>query len=367
MMALKNLRAKKLEIPFKVNFKHALAERNKTESILVSSESSNGNIGYGEGCPRSYVTNESVDTALSFIDGYKKQILEIGTLQNLISFINRNKDAIDTNPAAWCAVEIALLDLLGKETPQSVEKLLGLPELRSEFRYTAVIGDWDITTTKVFLDKFLSMGFKDFKLKLSGDLEKDLSKIKLLKEYKQDDITLRVDANKLWDNAEQAHSYLENLDYKFSGVEEPLNNFLYIDLVELSEKLGTKIILDESFRKIEDLAKLEDKTDVFIINIRISKMGGILRSLDIAKTAAEKGFDLIIGAQVGETSILTRAALSVANTFHEKIIAQEGAFGDFLLEKDIRAPSIKFGAGGILKVSDYIEPDSYGLGLNIDE
>jgi len=74
-MKLKELSAKKIEIPFKVNFKHALANRVKTESILVIAESSNGNIGYGEGCPRSYVTNESVDTALNFIRNYKKQIL----------------------------------------------------------------------------------------------------------------------------------------------------------------------------------------------------------------------------------------------------------------------------------------------------
>ncbi|NIQ15682.1 MAG: hypothetical protein GTO02_15165, partial [Candidatus Dadabacteria bacterium] len=59
---------------------------------------------------------------------------EIGALQDLISFMDRNKDAIDTNPAAWCAVEIALLDILGKGMQQSIEKLLGLAGLRHEFR-----------------------------------------------------------------------------------------------------------------------------------------------------------------------------------------------------------------------------------------
>ena len=364
-MKLKHLSAKKLEIPFKVNFKHALANRFKTESILVSAKSSTENIGYGEGCPRSYVTNESVDTALNFIRDYKNQILGISTLQDLKSFIERNKDIIDINPAAWCAVELALLDLLGKESQQSVEKLLQLPKLRSEFKYTAIIGDWEVNTTKLFFEKFLSMGFKDFKLKLSGDLNQDLSKIKLLRQVKRGDITIRVDANKLWGNSEQAFSYLNNLEYQFFSVEEPLGKFSYRALIELSEKLGTKIILDESFRKIEDLAKLQNSIDNFILNIRISKMGGILRSLDIAKKAAEKGFDLILGAQVGETSILSRAALTIASNYYKNVIAQEGAFGDFLLDKDICIPSIKFGGDGILKVSEYIDSNSYGLGLNI--
>ena len=149
-MKLTHLLAKKLEIPFKFNFKHALADRTKTETILVTATSSNKNVGYGEGCPRTYVTNESTDTSLNFIGEHRKQISEISTLQDLQSFMDRYKKAINSNPAAWCAVEIALLDLLGKEEEQSVEDLLGLSELRNEFRYTAVIGDWDINTTKTF-------------------------------------------------------------------------------------------------------------------------------------------------------------------------------------------------------------------------
>ena len=94
-------------------------------------------------------------------------------------------------------------------------------------------------------------------------------------------------------------------------------------------------------------------------------MGGILRSLDIAKEAVEIGFDLIVGAQVGETSILTRAALTVVNTNHKKVIAQEGAFGDFLLDNDICSPPIKFGRDGILNISDHIDSKSYGFGLTI--
>jgi len=41
-------------------------------------------------------------------------------------------------------------------------------------------------------------------------------------------------------------------------------------------------------------------------------MGGILRSLAIAEQAKQIGIPIIIGAQVGETSILTRAALTLA-------------------------------------------------------
>ena len=73
---------------------------------------------------------------------------------------------------------------------------------------------------------------------------------------------------------------------------------------------------------------------------------------------------LIIGAQVGETSILSRAALLIANHYRNIIIAQEGAFGAYLLEKDISENPIVFGKDGILE-SSLINTSGYGWGLNI--
>jgi len=77
-------------------------------------------------------------------------------------------------------------------------------------------------------------------------------------------------------------------------------------------------------------------------------MGGILRSLAIAEEAKARGIPIIIGAQVGETSILTRAALTVANQYRDILLAQEGAFGTYLLEHDITDASLMFGKGGRL-------------------
>jgi hypothetical protein len=77
-------------------------------------------------------------------------------------------------------------------------------------------------------------------------------------------------------------------------------------------------------------------------------MGGLLRSLAVAQRAKEVGIPIIIGAQVGETSILTRVALTVANRYRDILLAQEGAFGTLLLERDLCEPPLMFGAAGRL-------------------
>ena len=90
-------------------------------------------------------------------------------------------------------------------------------------------------------------------------------------------------------------------------------------------------------------------------------MGGILLSLDIAEEANRLNVPIIVGAQVGETSILTRSAITVANTYGNILLAQEGAFGIHLLQKDIVRTPLMFGKGGMLSTSSLIGKQGLGL------
>ena len=55
---------------------------------------------------------------------------------------------------------------------------------------------------------------------------------------------------------------------------------------------------------------------------------------------------IVVGAQVGETSLLTRAAFTVARCARGILLAQEGAFGTLLLQADVCDPPLTFEAGG---------------------
>jgi len=137
----------------------------------------------------------------------------------------------------------------------------------------------------------------------------------------------------------------------------------FVEMEKLSKKSKINIILDESFLNHRQFGKLRSMSRSTIINLRISKMGGLIRSLIVAKLAKDKGIPIIVGAHVGETSILTRAALTVANCNRGNLIAQEGAFGVNLLEKDAVKKPLMFGAKGLLDVKKQIDPSKYGFQL----
>ena len=65
------------------------------------------------------------------------------------------------------------------------------------------------------------LGFRDFKLKLSGDLERDTRKLALL-DSADSTFRVRADANNLWADVHVAEMYLRNLGRSFVGLEEPL-------------------------------------------------------------------------------------------------------------------------------------------------
>ena len=362
-MKLNSLRLVHLEIPFRTSFKHTSAERKFTEAVIAVAHSDSV-TGYGEGCPRRYVTGEDIASCHTFLDTHRNRIVGIDNLEALQSWIVENASIINENPAAWCAIEMALLDILARETQRPIESLLGTPKLNGEFRYTAVLG---VTTPLGFdlqLDRYQHLGCTDYKLKVSGSLDDDRRNIKRLTSLIPE-CRIRLDANNLWTTADDAIQYVASLDAKIWALEEPLQAYRYSDLKVVAQRLGCQIILDESFLRREQLVHVKEDPELWIPNIRISKMGGVVRALDIAEQCRKLGLRFIVGSQVGETSLLTRAALCVAHGYRDCVLAQEGAFGTYLLEHDITDAPIMFGDRGILSVDQVSEKPGWGLRIQL--
>ena len=349
-MKITHLSMQPLEIPFNLSFQHASSSRAKTEAVIAKVQTSEGITGIGEGCPRHYVTGESVDSALEFFQAHQSEFSAITSVDRLHRWVEENRSTIDSSPSAFCAVELALLDALSKQQDQSVESLLSLQPLRGEFHYSGVLGSSNPKVFHKLLKTYLDLHITDLKVKLFGDLSIDSENIKLLGKQNQQKLRIRFDANNFWQDPDCAIEYIKNLDCPAFALEEPLQPRDYQGLHTVSSQLKMKIIVDESFTRYHDFTYIENHADIWIINLRVSKMGGIIRSLEIAETAKQLDIPIIIGAQVGETSILTRAALTVANEHRPNLLAQEGAFGTYLLERDLIEPSIMFGKSGILRI-----------------
>lgn len=358
----------------RVRFRHATADRGQTDNVIVEVVDGQGGVGYGEGCPRSYVTGETQDTALAWLSRWAPDCVsqcasqwvsggtaQGGALEALAAWMARHQTEIDHNPAAFCALELALLDLMGQRQNTPVEVLLGGQAPGVAVAYTGVLGASAPRKIGVMVAAYRAMGFTDFKVKLDGDLAADRARLAKI----PGGATLRVDANTLWHNPGDAIAHVRALKRPVWAIEEPLTPGDVAGMAEIGKALGVKIILDESVFRLDHLPPFMDEPGLWIANIRVSKVGGIVRSIALANACHDAGMGVIVGAQVGETSLLTRAALAVGQETRAPIMAREGGYGRILLLSDVVRPSLRFGFGGRLDPKRFGLGQAPGLGLSI--
>jgi L-alanine-DL-glutamate epimerase-like enolase superfamily enzyme/pimeloyl-ACP methyl ester carboxylesterase len=367
------LRLSELRVPMKMTFRHASAARKEGESVWA--EASRGGVrGYGEGCPRPYVTGETADSCRAWLGEHLAQIQAACTSpQDLRRWVDDNAVAIDRSPSMWCAVEGALLDLFAREQDLSVETLLGRPPPGGPHVYSAVLGNDEPWKTQFLIDQYLIMGLSDFKVKLSGDPAEDRMKLDsieaLAAEHGIPGVRVRLDANNLWaDSTQAAIDYLMPLKGRFFAIEEPTAPRDVAAHSRISVALGMPVILDESLCTIADLERYDGLAGEFIANLKVSRVGGVLRALRLVEALVARGWPVIVGAHVGETSVLTRAAMLVARAAGERLIAQEGAFGGRIIEREPARPSLQWGHGGMLDLAQpYAEVSHQGLKMTMPE
>lgn len=365
-MRLAGLSLHRFDVRFRTVVRHASAARDRTQSVIVSARTADGETGYGEACPREYVTGESVASVHRFFHRHRGALERSVTgLDTLLAWRDANADEIRHNPSAYGAVELALLDAIGRSERTSIEALLGLPPLDGRQRYSAVLGDNPWPVYRLQLWRYRRAGFRDFKLKLSRHPGRNRRKLDPFGGGDRD-FRVRGDANNLWPDARACIDALGPLDFPWFALEEPVAAHAFDDFRVIARALRTRIVLDESFLDRKQLPRLAADAGTWILNCRVSKLGGLTRAVEIVAEARRRGLAVIVGAHVGETSILTRAGLSLAQAAGDALVAQEGAFGTHLLRRDVVQTPIMFGDGGVIPPHCMPRAAAPGSGLAVD-
>jgi muconate cycloisomerase len=120
-------------------------------------------------------------------------------------------------------------------------------------------------------------------------------------------------------------------------------------------------MVDESLVTAQDARALIAARAADFFNVRISKCGGLARSLAIASAALAAGLGVQVGSQVGETAILSAAGRHLAAAL-PAVAFVEGSFGTLLLAEDVSVESVRFGHRGEAPILS-----GSGLGIRVVE
>ncbi|NIQ39017.1 MAG: hypothetical protein GTN81_10560 [Proteobacteria bacterium] len=351
-----------LSLPLSQPLNHHIISRTYTDNIVVRLRS-NGLDGYGEGVPRSYVTGETARSAIDFIKGTLIPPLagrDFASIEEVrVHLFDSNKSLrCQNNLSAFCAVELALLDLACKWWDCSLESVY-----RARWRqpppYSAVVPLLPPSRLEHFLSRLKQNDMRNIKLKVGARIdptvfEKTLSIL-------GPDVDLRVDVNGAW-TEQNALKNIERLGtYGVRAVEQPVAKRNLQGLKKVASQSVIPIIADESVCSFDDARRLLDMKACHAFNVRLSKCGGFSGSLAILDMAKTQGLRCQIGCQVGETGILSAAGRHVAG-WSDGLLYLEGSFGTWVLQEDIVEEDIRFGQAG------HAPPlAGKGLGVNVRE
>jgi muconate cycloisomerase len=337
-----------VRIPLRVPVVHALARRDEAVNLMVAAHDDEGRTGWGETCPRPYVTGETIDSAREEL---RRVILPAflgrgfddpdSTARSLLRFL----DGLDRNQhAAFCAAELALLDLAGQAFGISAGELLG-PVRRERIEYSGVIAAIDPDEAVTRARELADYGVRNVKVKVGPDLDENLRRLTAVRETLGADAELRIDANCAWD-LDAAVRQLEGLsDFRLAGVEQPLPATDLQGLRALTAAAIVPVVADECLATLEDARRLVDRRACDIFNVRIAKVGGLLNAGRIHRCARAAGLECQLGAQVGETGLLSAAGRHYG-TRADEVRWCEGSYDRLLLETQVTGPDITFGRGG---------------------
>ncbi len=373
MVAIAHFELFASDLPFKKSFRHAAAVRGVSDSLFLRCQLSNGVAGYGESLPRVYVTGESRDDACAMLQhGILPKLVgrRFAAMEEVLDFLHHCNGAAPTDwvapdsaqTAAWCAVDLALLDACGKAFAVAVlDRDRNIwPQHTQPLRYSGVLSsDRGLALLRSAL-KMRLFGLRSIKLKLDRDTPP--SAIARARRILGASARLRADANMCW-SLEEAMARIEELQgYGVESVEQPLAAADLGGLAALRHGCGVDIMADESLTDAASMKAIVKQRAVNAVNVRIAKCGGLIAARRRCREALQAGLKLQIGCQVGESSLLSAAQMALIASI-KKVDYIEGCFGRFLLREDPAAPSLTFRYGG----KPPPLPTGVGLGVHIDE
>jgi len=362
-MKITNLRVYRLEIPFSLAITHNLANRQESEAILVIVESDNGFTGVGEGTPRQYVTEETLPECVEAAIQMGKQLMyreweDSFGLNQLLDSVSMQSMA-QQNPSAWCAIELACLDMFAKSRQVPLWQLFADTPFNESFTYSVVLPQLSTQGVDTFLSVIKSMDIGFLKVKVST-LQEGIKYLTYIRENLGPEADIRIDANGAFSAGTAIEFVHAANSIKISSFEQPVAKENLVGFKQVTEQKTIITIADESICNMGDMEKLIHNQGCSGFNIRLSKCGGFRESLKLLNHALENDFFCQLGCHVGETGVLSAAGRHLA-ALCSKIRYMEGCYAGFLLESDICNEDVSFGHQG---KAGLIVGDGLGVTIN---
>jgi L-alanine-DL-glutamate epimerase-like enolase superfamily enzyme len=283
------------------------------DSTLVGVETACGLIGYGEVCPLGpfYLP--------AYAEGVRAGLRELGPHlmgydpRELQKLNHRMDAALKGHPYVKTGIDIACWDILGKATGLPVCALLGGRYGESVRLYRAISQQTPEEMARN-VARYRAQGYSRFQLKVGGDPDQDIQRIRQVREILQPTDRLVADANTGWTQHEAMRVVRAVRDLDIY-IEQPC--LTYEECLSVRRHTRHPFVLDENLDGMEMLLRAKADLAMDIVNLKISKLGGLTKTKQIRDLCVSMGIAMTLEDSWGG-DITTAAIAHLAHSTPEE-------------------------------------------------
>jgi L-alanine-DL-glutamate epimerase-like enolase superfamily enzyme len=315
------------------------------DATVVSVETDRGLTGWGEVCPLGPVYLPAYGA------GVRSGIAEIGPAllgqdPRRLGTINRLMDgALKGHPYAKSPLDLACWDLLGQATGLPVCVLLGGCEGSGRPLYRAISQESaDAMAARV--REYREAGYRRFQLKVGGDPEEDIERIRAVRHALEPGDVLVADANTGW-LTHQALRVVRGVRELDVYIEQPCAS--YTECVSVRRATDHPFVLDETVDRLPMIVRGWHDNAMDAINVKISKFGGLTRAREVRDLCVALGVPMTIEDSWGG-DIVTAAIAHLAHSTPEEFVFTTTDFNSYVTVSTAAGAPQR--TGGVLAATD---------------
>ena len=244
------------------------------DSTIVAIETDDGHVGYGECCPLGpfYLpaygagVRAGIKELAPHLIG--KNPLETGKLNQLMD------KCLKGHPYVKSPIDIACWDIKGQVAGMPICEMLG-GRYGEDFILYRAISQIEPQAMAANVQKYRDEGYRRFQLKVGGNPDEDIERIKLASAVLSSGDKLIADANTGWlmHEASRVVRAIHDIDVY---IEQPCES--YEECLSVRERTTHPFILDEVINDIDILIRGHSDRAMDVVNIKISKFGGLTKA-----------------------------------------------------------------------------------------
>jgi len=294
------------------------------DATIVEVKTDQGIVGYGECTPLgpSYLP--------AYAEGVRTGIRELAPKiidmdpRNLHELNRRMDQVLRGHPYVKSAIDVACWDIFGKAAHEPIWRLLGGYAQKEVKLYRAISQEEpEIMARKIA--GYKADGYTKFQLKVGGDADLDIQRIRECRNILDPKDILVADANTGWTmhEAMRVVSAVRDLDVY---IEQPCPT--YEESLSIRRKTNLPFILDENIDGIQILLRGLQDLAFDGINLKISKVGGLTKAKLIRDLCVATGVVMTIEDTWGG-DFVTAAIAHLAQSTPEEFLLSTTDFNSY--------------------------------------